>query len=217
MVYDVRTGEEFDLNGRQEIAYCVWSPARDELAYSSDGGVSLVTYFDGENSAEPFKVQHIDFRKDALGRIVMGQGDWIYYETIFKKVTGLWFSSRLGNYLAFIVLDTTGVPEYSFMTYGDPTEKGPKYPETVTFKMPQAGQKIPEVELVVANRENFIGSMIRLKPPAELGPEAILASVGWFDDDHVAPMWMNRAQTRGIVQSCPVDKAGPCSEVSCRH
>lgn len=199
------TNETRILSDRADLRNCIWSNRRDELFYIFNSVIFYVDLSDEFNTAQAVQVDN------PVQDVLMGIGDWVYYETVFKKIDGMWSSPR-GTMFAYIWLNNSAVPDFTYIEYGEPDNFDNPYPTPVTYKYPKAGTSIPYVELRVCPTGYFRDAQSFLAP-AELGNEPILASVGWVDDDHVAPMWLNRAQTKAVVQSCKLQEDQTCETI----
>ncbi len=73
------------------------------------------------------------------GKIINGTSDWVYEEEFAETRLFAW--SPDSKLLAYVRLDETAVPEFSFQWFGGDKLKDDGYPVLQTYKYPRAGTK----------------------------------------------------------------------------
>ena len=125
--YDVRRNYIKPItDSKEKVMIPTFSPDGRMCAFVKDNNIWIRKFdFDTE----------VQVTKDgALNKILNGTTDWVYEEEF--AVTNLMAWSPDSEYLAYVRMDETEVPEYSMQVYGDGL-----YPSYYNFKYPKAGQK----------------------------------------------------------------------------
>ena len=125
--YDVRRNYVKPItDSKEKVMIPTFSPDGRMCAFVKDNNIWIRKFdFDTE----------VQVTKDgALNKILNGTTDWVYEEEF--AVTNLMAWSPDSEYLAYVRMDETEVPEYSMQVYGDGL-----YPSYYNFKYPKAGQK----------------------------------------------------------------------------
>ncbi|KAI6650374.1 Dipeptidyl peptidase 4 [Oopsacas minuta] len=121
-----------------------------------------------------------------LGEIA-GFPDWVYEEEILSTGSCVYPSDVTDPVLAFLVFNTTGVPEATIIEYG--AEIGP-YPSYTLIPYPKSGDTESTVKLMLVDTTNSTTCSI----PMPTGYHYI-QGVDWKDTTHVSVRFLNRLQT----------------------
>lgn len=145
-IFDVETqsGEALDPanpDGRVQLA--TWAPTSDSIVFTRDNNMFL-RKIDSKTV--------IQITEDGGPELFYGVPDWVYEEEVFQTNVATWWSER-GDYIAFLRVNETMVPEYPVQYFvSRPSGKRPppgeeNYPEVRQIKYPKAGAPNPIVDL----------------------------------------------------------------------
>jgi dipeptidyl aminopeptidase len=132
------------------IAYAVWSPTGQSIAYVADNDIYVIP------SAASASQSPIRITSNGNTSLFNGVPDWVYEEEVFASDFALWWSPD-STKLAFLHLDETLVEEYTYPVY-NPTEDSNAvipYPDHVTMKYPKPGYHNPIVSAHVFELDRY--------------------------------------------------------------
>ncbi|KAF5341108.1 hypothetical protein D9611_005871 [Ephemerocybe angulata] len=131
-------------------AYATWSPTGQAIAYVTDNDLYILP------SAAP-STKSIRVTSAGNASLFHGVPDWVYEEEVFSSDYALWWSPD-SRKVAFLALDETQVPEFSFPIY-NPTEDADNvipYTTDVVMKYPKPGYPNPLVSVHVFDLERYL-------------------------------------------------------------
>ena len=193
--------------------YYVWNSVTKELSVLSDKGAQQAATFspDGEQVAyvrdNNIFIKNLKFGSTSQAtfdgeknKIINGLPDWVYEEEFgdFTAHTGfnktIWWSPN-SEFLAYIKLDESEVPEFSIPMYAGkaPTYNHYKlYPGEETFKYPKAGEKNSLVKVMSYEIKT------KMSIPVNIGEETDLyiPRLKWTPDNDLVVMRLNRLQNQ---------------------
>ncbi|KAJ3513436.1 hypothetical protein NMY22_g15040 [Coprinellus aureogranulatus] len=152
-VYDVeakRTHPIIPPSNPSRTAYATWSPTGQAIAFVTDNDLYILP------SAAP-TTQPIRVTSSGNASLFHGVPDWVYEEEVFSGDFALWWSPD-SRKVAFLTLDETQVPEFSFPIY-NPTEDSDAvipYTSDVVMKYPKPGYPNPLVSVHVFDLERYL-------------------------------------------------------------
>ena len=137
-----------------------------------------------------------------------GVPDWVYEEEVFASDYALWWSPDSSK-VAFLTLDETSVPEFSFPIY-NPTEDNDAvvpYTHDVVMRYPKPGYPNPLVSVHVFDVSGYLSasnsvanSTLTLvwdeRHPAN---DSIIQEIAWVGDTALLVKEVNRNADNGIV------------------
>jgi dipeptidyl-peptidase-4 len=119
-----------------------------------------------------------------FGKILNGIADWVYEEEFTQTHLMSW--SADSQFLAFLKLDETDVPTFSFQMFD-----GKLYPEACSYKYPKAGQNNSKINCYVFNIETK--DTKRMNVP--LDEDGYIPCIRFTENpDQLAVMTLNRHQ-----------------------
>jgi len=131
-------------------AYATWSPTGQSIAYVLDNDLYILP------SASP-NTRAIRVTSSGNASLFHGVPDWVYEEEVFSADYALWWSPD-SRKVAFLALDETKVPEFTFPVY-NPTEDSHTvvpYTSEVVMKYPKPGYPNPLVSVHVFDLERYL-------------------------------------------------------------
>ncbi|MBE3111546.1 MAG: DPP IV N-terminal domain-containing protein, partial [Acidobacteria bacterium] len=134
------------LDAAAVVAYAVWSPASDAVAFTKDNNLFLRT-LDARSSEKQVR----QITRDGGPDVFYGIPDWVFEEEVFQSNQGTWWSDD-GKYIAFFRANETEVPVYPVQFFVEPPD-GTSSPDDMLFpiteelKYPKAGSPNPVVDL----------------------------------------------------------------------
>ncbi|KAJ3509953.1 hypothetical protein NLJ89_g4948 [Agrocybe chaxingu] len=126
-----------------QTAYATWAPTGNALAYVLDNDLYILP------SAEP-ATRPIRVTSTGNTSLFHGVPDWVYEEEVFSSDFSLWWSPDASK-VAFLTLDETAVPEFTFPIYNPTEDSNAVIPYTteVVMKYPKPGYPNPLASLQV--------------------------------------------------------------------
>ncbi|TEB18482.1 dipeptidyl-peptidase [Coprinellus micaceus] len=131
-------------------AFATWSPTGQAIAFVTDNDLYILP------SAAP-TTQLIRVTTSGNASLFHGVPDWVYEEEVFSNDYALWWSPD-SRKVAFLALDETQVPEFSFPIY-NPTEDSDAvipYTSDVVMKYPKPGYPNPLVSVHVFDLDRYL-------------------------------------------------------------
>ena len=141
-----------------------------------------------------------------------GVPDWVYEEEVFSNNYALWWSPDSSK-VAYLSLDETAVPEFTFPIY-NPTEDSYAiipYTKDVSVKYPKPGYNNPLVSVHVFDLSNYLANDASLGRPVEEdivtldwdhrhpSNESIISEVTWVGNTSLIVKEVNRNADDGNV------------------
>ena len=140
--------------------------------------------------------------KEANTDIISGIADWLYEEEF--GITALFAWSPDSKQLAFVRLDETEVPAFSWQKYlGDPDY--PQYPTADTLRYPKAGCKNAKASVCVydiATKGILTMQVSNDKSQITNSDDVYFPRLRWTDETTLLILRVNRDQTRMEVLAC---------------
>ncbi|KAJ2927846.1 hypothetical protein H1R20_g9258, partial [Candolleomyces eurysporus] len=133
-----------------KTAYATWSPTGQAIAYVADNDLYILP------SAAP-NTRPIRVTSSGNASLFHGVPDWVYEEEVFSSDYALWWSPD-SRKVAFLALDETQVPEFSFPIYNPTDDSSTVNPYTtdVVMKYPKPGYPNPLVSVHVFDLERYL-------------------------------------------------------------
>ncbi len=141
-----------------------------------------------------------------------GVPDWVYEEEVFSNNYALWWSPDSSK-VAFLTLDETSVPEFSFPVYNptDDNDAVVPYTHDVVMKYPKPGYPNPLVAVQVFDLSGYLDVGLTSRLPAadwtltldwdERHPadDSIIQEVAWVGNTTLILKEVNRNADDGSV------------------
>ena len=131
--------------------------------------------------------------KDENTDIINGIADWLYEEEF--GTTALFAWSPDSKMLAFVRLDETDVPTFSWDVYGDS-----QYPTSETLRYPKAGCANAKASVCVYDVATK--GIQRLQVTGDGLQDVYFPRLKWIDENTVLVLRVNRDQTKMEVMGC---------------
>lgn len=173
-VYDIEN-ESFTQITDDLIAVAKWSPKSDKIAFISSYNV-YVYFIDTDDSDQ--------VTDDGNSTLLNGETDLYYKGTIGNDA--LWWSPS-GDYLAYLKLNNSEVPEYPLVYYVSDDEEyvNSSYPKLVQQKYPNAGAPITIPSLYIYSLDSQDNLEVEYS-------DDVFSSVLWVGDDELLLKSLNR-------------------------
>lgn len=172
----------------EPVDYAAFGPVGSQLVVVQNGHI---LYYPSGDATLPKRRQNYQ----PMPNIYRGICDWSYVELMFDGQPALWFSPD-GQQLAYITFNDSALTERVLSWRAARPE----------IRWPRVNTDNPHVHVSVMNLNGEPRSGGALPQPQGLrnvaGQPLVLASVGWSGPDRLVTVWMNRQQTRAVVQSC---------------
>jgi len=131
--------------------------------------------------------------KDADVEIINGVADWLYEEEF--GTTALFAWSPDSKMLAFVKLDETEVPDFTWENY-----LGEQYPVVEHLRYPKAGCKNAKASVCVYDVATK--GIQRLQVTDDKSPDVYFPRLRWYNESTLFVLRVNRDQTKAEVLSC---------------
>jgi len=131
--------------------------------------------------------------KDADVEIINGVADWLYEEEF--GTTALFAWSPDSKMLAFVKLDETEVPDFTWENY-----LGEQYPVVEHLRYPKAGCKNAKASVCVYDVATK--AIQRLQVTDDKSPDVYFPRLRWYNESTLFVLRVNRDQTKAEVLSC---------------
>lgn len=130
--------------------------------------------------------------KDENTEIINGIADWLYEEEF--ATTSLFAWSPDSKMLAFVKLDETEVPAFSWDVYSDT-----QYPTAETLRYPKAGCQNAKASVCVYDVATKGIQRLQVNPKDE---DVYFPRLKWYKEDRLFVLRVNRDQTKMEVLDC---------------
>lgn len=130
--------------------------------------------------------------KDENTEIINGIADWLYEEEF--ATTSLFAWSPDSKLLAFVKLDETEVPTFSWDVYSDT-----QYPTAETLRYPKAGCQNAKASVCVYDIATKGIQRLQVNPKDE---DVYFPRLKWYKEDRLFVLRVNRDQTKMEVLDC---------------
>ena len=130
--------------------------------------------------------------KDENTDIINGVADWLYEEEF--ATTALFAWSPDSKLLAFVKLDETEVPTFSWDVYADT-----QYPTTESLRYPKAGCRNAKASVCVYDVATKGIQRLQVNPKDE---DVYFPRLKWYKEDRLFVLRVNRDQTKMEVLDC---------------
>ncbi|KAF9558339.1 dipeptidyl aminopeptidase [Agrocybe pediades] len=133
-----------------KTAYATWAPTGNAIAYVTDNDLYILP--SAQANTSPIRVTNT-----GNASLFHGVPDWVYEEEVFSSNYALWWSPD-STKVAFLSLDETAVPEFSFPIYNPTEDSNAVIPYTteVTMKYPKPGYNNPIVSVHVFDLKRYL-------------------------------------------------------------
>ena len=130
--------------------------------------------------------------KDAEPDIINGVADWLYEEEFGTTTLFAW--SPDSKQLAFVKLDETEVPDFSWEVYGET-----QYPQIEHLRYPKAGCSNAKASVCVYDVATKGIQTMQVNPK---GDDVYFPRLRWYNDQTLFVLRVNRDQTKLEVLQC---------------
>ena len=128
-----------------------------------------------------------------------GMSDWLYEEEF--GITKMYAFSPDNEQIAFIRLEESGVPTFTWQTYLNEGEESSKYPEEHSLRYPRSGERNAKPSVWVYDIRKK--SLVQMRLPEE--DDRYIPRLRWretAEGNRLMVQTLNRDQTRMSVYSC---------------
>ncbi|KAK5891542.1 hypothetical protein CgunFtcFv8_018778 [Champsocephalus gunnari] len=192
IVYNIYTREVWELNPPEVhnavLQHAAWGKQGRQLIFIFENNI----YYQSDVRSTSLRVTS----SGQEGVVYNGLADWLYEEEILHSHLAHWWSPD-GERLAFLSINDTLVPNMVL-----PQFTGSTYPKGLQYPYPMAGQKNPEVKLLVVNLYGATHTQ-ELQPPDQLKlSDFYITMVKWISNTYLAVRWVNRSQNASLLTVC---------------
>ncbi|XP_033952682.1 inactive dipeptidyl peptidase 10-like isoform X2 [Pseudochaenichthys georgianus] len=192
IVYNIYTREVWELNPPEVpnavLQHAAWGKQGRQLIFIFENNI----YYQSDVRSTSLRVTS----SGQEGVVYNGLADWLYEEEILHSHLAHWWSPD-GERLAFLSINDTLVPNMVL-----PQFTGSTYPKGLQYPYPMAGQKNPEVKLLVVNLYGATHTQ-ELQPPDQLKlSDFYVTMVKWISNTYLAVRWVNRSQNVSLLTVC---------------
>lgn len=186
-VVDVKRKEIVRLSdelGQQEVP--LFSPDSRYIAFARKNNLYMKKL--------DFNTEIAITKDGEIGKILNGLPDWVYEEEF--EVTRLFDWSPDSKLLAFVKLDETVIPEFSFQLYSTSaqSDRPVLYPAMMRFKYPKAGQANSKATVCVYDDFNKTTKVMKLIGASD---DFYVPRIKWSNSpDQLMAFVLNRNQNR---------------------
>ncbi|TDL26583.1 hypothetical protein BD410DRAFT_526440 [Rickenella mellea] len=197
-------------------AYATWAPTGEAIAYVASNDLYIIP------SPVP-ETAPIRITTSGNSSLFHGVPDWVYEEEVFSSDFALWWAPDASK-VAFLRLDETSVPEYTYPVY-NPSEDSYKvhpYTSDIAMKYPKPGYDNPLVSVHVFELHRYqerqsAGDVIGF--PEEdatrmlewegrmMVNDSVVMDVTWVGNEGLIVKEVNRAADKGSVVFFDLNKA----------
>ncbi|PPQ68381.1 hypothetical protein CVT25_007919 [Psilocybe cyanescens] len=133
-----------------KTAYATWAPTGNAIAFVTENDLYILPSADPQ--ASPIRVT-----TSGNASLFHGVPDWVYEEEIFSADYALWWSPDSSK-VAFLALDETAVPEFTFPIYNPTDDSNAVIPYTddVVMKYPKPGYNNPLVSVHIFDLNKYL-------------------------------------------------------------
>lgn len=178
-----RLGEGMFKGEEVKVRDAVMSPNGRYVAFAKDNNL-YIHKLDFGTEVAVTKEENTD--------LISGVADWLYEEEF--GTTALFAWSPDSKQLAFVKLDETDVPSFSWEVYSDT-----QYPKLESLRYPKAGCKNAKASVCVYDVATKGILTMQVNPKNE---DVYFPRLQWYDENTLFVVRMNRDQTKMEVLSC---------------
>ena len=178
-----RVGEGMFKGENVKVRDAVMSPNGRYIAFAKDNNLYIHKCDFGTEVA---------VTKDANPDIINGVADWLYEEEF--GTTALFAWSPDSKLLAYVRLDETDVPDFTWDIYGDT-----QYPTVEHLRYPKAGCKNAKASVCVYDVATKAIQTMQVNPKSE---DVYFPRLRWYNESTLFVQRVNRDQTKMEVFSC---------------
>lgn len=178
-----RLGEGMFKGEEVKVRDAVMSPNGRYVAFAKDNNL-YIHKLDFGTEVAVTKEENTD--------LISGVADWLYEEEF--GTTALFAWSPDSKQLAFVKLDETEVPSFSWEVYSDM-----QYPQLESLRYPKAGCKNAKASVCVYDVATKGILTMQTNPKNE---DVYFPRLQWYDENTLFVVRMNRDQTKMEVLSC---------------
>ena len=178
-----RLGEGMFKGEEVKVRDAVMSPNGRYVAFAKDNNL-YIHKLDFGTEVAVTKEENTD--------LISGVADWLYEEEF--GTTALFAWSPDSKQLAFVKLDETEVPSFSWEVYSDT-----QYPKLESLRYPKAGCKNAKASVCVYDVATKGILTMQTNPKNE---DVYFPRLQWYDENTLFVVRMNRDQTKMEVLSC---------------
>jgi len=178
-----RLGEGMFKGEEVKVRDAVMSPNGRYVAFAKDNNL-YIHKLDFGTEVAVTKEENTD--------LISGVADWLYEEEF--GTTALFAWSPDSKQLAFVKLDETEVPSFSWEVYSDT-----QYPKLESLRYPKAGCKNARASVCVYDVATKGILTMQVNPKNE---DVYFPRLQWYDENTLFVVRMNRDQTKMEVLSC---------------
>ena len=178
-----RLGEGMFKGEEVKVRDAVMSPNGRYVAFAKDNNL-YIHKLDFGTEVAVTKEENTD--------LISGVADWLYEEEF--GTTALFAWSPDSKQLAFVKLDETEVPSFSWEVYSDT-----QYPKLESLRYPKAGCKNAKASVCVYDVATKGILTMQVNPKNE---DVYFPRLQWYDENTLFVVRMNRDQTKMEVLSC---------------
>lgn len=184
-----RLGEGMFKGEEVKVRDAVMSPNGRYVAFAKDNNL-YIHKLDFGTEVAVTKEENTD--------LISGVADWLYEEEF--GTTALFAWSPDSKQLAFVKLDETEVPSFSWEVYSDT-----QYPKLESLRYPKAGCKNAKASVCVydvATKGILTMQVTNDQRPSTKNEDVYFPRLQWYDENTLFVVRMNRDQTKMEVLSC---------------
>ena len=178
-----RLGEGMFKGEEVKVRDAVMSPNGRYVAFAKDNNL-YIHKLDFGTEVAVTKEENTD--------MISGVADWLYEEEF--GTTALFAWSPDSKQLAFVKLDETEVPSFSWEVYSDT-----QYPKLESLRYPKAGCKNAKASVCVYDVATKGILTMQVNPKGE---DVYFPRLQWYDENTLFVVRMNRDQTKMEVLNC---------------
>ena len=108
----------------------------------------------------PSNVGDLALLRASVGGELVGYPDWVYEEEILSSGSAVWASEAASPVLAYLVSNTSGVPEVTITKYGADTGAYPSYHH---IPYPKAGDTESSIQLWLIQTANSTSCQVGIQ------------------------------------------------------
>ncbi|MBR1808009.1 MAG: S9 family peptidase [Paludibacteraceae bacterium] len=182
-IYDRQRGELKPLSAEMPVSEPVFSPNGKYIAFSRNNNIFIHKL--------DFSTEVAVTTDGEAGKIINGTPDWLYEEEF--STTCLYSFSPDSKQLAFVRLNESEVPAFSWQTYLNPESTPNAYPQNYSINYPRAGEKNAVPSVIVY--DTYYKSLKTMQlPPLD---DCYIPRISWTRAaDQLAVFRLNRNQNK---------------------
>ncbi|KIJ55115.1 hypothetical protein M422DRAFT_41182 [Sphaerobolus stellatus SS14] len=194
-----------------KIAYATWSPTGNAIAFVKENDLYVVPSADAL-FASPASDHTLRITHTGTSSLFFGVPDWVYEEEVFSSDFALWWSPS-STHIAFLSLDESKVPDYTFPVYNPTYDSSLVHPYTefMTMKYPKPGYPNPIVGVLLLDLEGAKNAGVNSGEGVEewvkevdwegrmRREDEVIMEVAWVANSTVVIKEVNRSADEGRV------------------